>query len=61
MAFKRSGGRWDKKKIFSSVMCIFLSLLFFTSIITHGFSISKLVFGGLLLYFGIANLRYAKL
>lgn len=61
MAFKFGGINRDKKKLFSAVMCILFSLVFFGSIFTHGFSISKIVFGGLLLYFGIANLRYSKL
>ena len=51
MTFKRSGIRRDKKKLFSAVMCIAI----------NGFTISKVVFGGLLLYFGIANLRYSRL
>ncbi|MEE0773137.1 MAG: hypothetical protein UIJ87_08190 [Anaerovoracaceae bacterium] len=61
MTFKRSGIRRDKKKLFSAVMCIFFSLIFFGSIAINGFTISKVVFGGLLLYFGIANLRYSRL
>lgn len=61
MTFKRSGIKRDKKKLFSATMCIIFSLAFFISIAIHGFTISKVIFGGLLLYFGIANFKYSKL
>lgn len=61
MTFKRGTIKRDKKKLFSAAMCIIFSLVFFTSIAIRGFTISKVIFGGLLLYFGIANLRYSKL
>lgn len=59
MAFRGKGFR-DKKKLFSGVMCVLLSTVFFGAIFTHGFTISKIVFGGLLLYLGIANIRLAR-
>lgn len=60
MAFKGRGFRGDRKKLFSGIMCIVFAGVFFWHAAVHGFTISKIVFGGLLLYFGIANLRLAR-
>ncbi len=59
MAFRGRGFRGDKRKLFSGIMCIFFAGVFCWLGIVHGFTISKIVFGGLLLYFGIANIRLA--
>lgn len=59
MAFRGKGFRGDNKKLFSGIMCIIFAGVFCWHGIIHGFTTSKIVFGGLLLYFGIANLRLA--
>ncbi|MDO4745252.1 MAG: hypothetical protein Q4B18_01715 [Bacillota bacterium] len=62
MAFNRKGfsGFRDKKKLFSGIMLVLLGLFFFAMILTHGYSLSKVVFGVLLTYLGIKNLLLAK-
>ena len=60
MAFKRGFFRGDKKKLFSGIMCIGFGLFFFVHAFLHGFTISKVVFGTLLVYFGIRNISLSK-
>ena len=59
MAFRGRGFR-DKKKVFTGVMCIGFGAFFFYYGFTHGFTVSNVVFGVLLLYFGIRSLTLAR-
>ena len=59
MAFRSRGFRGDKKKLFSGIMCVVFACVFFGHGFVHGFTAPKIVFGGLLLYFGIANIKLA--
>ncbi len=60
MAFRRGVFRGDKRKLFTGIMCIGFGLFFFANGFIHGFTTSKIVFGGLLLYFGIRSLSLAR-
>lgn len=59
MAFRGRGFR-DKKKLFTGVMCIGFGAFFIGHGFIHGFTTSKIVFGALLLYFGIRSLALAR-
>jgi len=59
MAFRGRGFR-DKKKLFTGVVCIGFGLFFFYYGFTHTFTVSNVVFGALLLYFGIRSLALAR-
>lgn len=59
MAFKGRGFR-DKKKLFTGIMCTGFGLFFFFYGFTHSFTVSNVVFGTLLLYFGIRSFFLAK-
>lgn len=48
------------KRLFSAIMCLLIALMFFVSQATHGFSVARLLFGALALYFSIAFFRTAK-
>lgn len=58
MNFK--GKQLDNKKVLSGIVCLLVSFMFFYYMVTHGFSISKLFFGLLMLYFAIANFRTSR-
>lgn len=60
MPSKNTRARRDIKKLFSSVLCFLISLMFIGSIFIYGFSIAKLVFGAMTLYFSIAFFRMSK-
>ena len=60
MAFMRGFLRRDKKKLFSGIMCIGFGLFFYIHGAIHGFTTSKIVFGTLLVYFGVRNLSLSK-
>jgi len=57
MSQKKSTVKLDIKKLFSAIMCLLIALMFFASQLTHGFSIPRLVFGAISLYFSIAFFR----
>lgn len=59
MAFRGRGFR-DNKKLFTGIMCIGFGAFFIGHGFVHGFTTSKIVFGGLLLYFGIRSLSLAR-
>lgn len=59
MAFRGRGFR-DKKKLFTGIMCVGFGLFFFGYGFAHGFTTSRVVFGVLLLYFGIRSFALAR-
>lgn len=59
MAFRGRGFR-DKKKLFTGVVCIGFGAFFIGHGFVHGFTTSKIVFGGLLLYFGFRSIALAR-
>lgn len=59
MAFRKLRFR-DSKKLFTGIMCIGFGAFFIGHGFIHGFTTSKIIFGALLLYFGIRSLALAK-
>ena len=57
MSFKSNGKKRDFKKILSAVMCFIIALMFFWSLIKYDFSVGRLVFGIICLYFASAFFR----
>lgn len=59
MAFRKMRFR-DKKKLFTGIMCVAFGAFFIAHIFIQEYTLSKLVFGGLLLYFGVRSFALAK-
>lgn len=57
MTFKSNGNKRDSKKLISAFMCLIFGIIFIALIFTHGFSLSKIIFGALFIYFATALFR----
>lgn len=57
MSFKSNGNKRDPKKMFSAVMCFIFAVMFFVSLFKYDFSVGRLIFGFICLYFSSAFLR----
>ena len=57
MSFKNNGKNRDLKKLLSALMCLIIAIMFFISLYKYGFSVGRLIFGFICLYFSSAFIR----
>ena len=57
MSFKSNGKKRDFKKLLSGLMCLLIAIAFFVSLFKYDFSIGRLIFGIICLYFSTAFYR----
>lgn len=57
MSFKSNEKKRDPKKMLSAVMCLIIAVMFFISLFKYNFSIGRLIFGFISLYFSSAFFR----
>ena len=57
MSIKSNGKKRDPKKLLSAVMCLIFAIMFFISLFKYDFSIGRLLFGFICLYFSTAFFR----